>query len=90
MRPEFQSRGITLPRQGARQLRAKLNRVELDLGSLRAGQFLEGRCSNHDGAVAVPASPVEQRSGSLDQPLPGPRLVFLNNRTPDCFQRFVR
>ena len=33
---------------------------------------------------------VQQRRGGLNQSLPDTRFVFLNNRTPDCFQRFVR
>ncbi len=86
---EFQSWGITLPRQGARQLRAKCYGFELNRGMLRTGQLLKRRCSNHDGAVTVPASAVQQRGGGLNQTLPDPRLVFLNNRTPDCFQRFM-
>src|SRR5437867_11837813 len=87
---EFQSWGITLPRQGARQVRAKLYGFELDVGSLRTGQRLERRCSNHDRAVTVPAGSVQQRGGGLNQTLPDPRLGFLNNRTPDGFQRFLR
>src|SRR5438034_5651705 len=87
---EFQSWGISLPRQGARQLRAKLYRFELDRWMLRTGQLLERRRSNHNGAVPVPAGSVQQRGGGLNQTLPHPRLVFLNNRTPDCFHRFVR
>ena len=89
MRPEFQSRRIALPRQSARELRAELHRVELDLGPLRAGQLFQGRRSNDDGTMAVPARLMEQRGGRLNEPLPHSRLVFLNNRTPDCFQRFV-
>src|SRR2546427_3959522 len=81
--------GVTLPRQGARQMRAKLYGFELDLGLLRPGQLLECRRSNDDGAVAVPAGPMHQRGGGLNQTLPDTRLAFLNNRTPDCFQRFV-
>src|ERR1044071_8333357 len=86
---EFQSWGISLPRQGARQLRAKLYGFELDRRMLRTGQLLERRRSNHNRAVTVPAGSVQQRGGGLNQPLPDPRLVFLNNRTPDCFQRLV-
>src|SRR5260370_14273312 len=71
-------------------MRAKLNGVELDLGSLRPGQLRECRCANDDDAVAVPACPMQQGSRSLNQALPDSSLVFLNNRTPDCFQRFVR
>src|SRR6266487_3973741 len=87
---EFQSWGISLPRQGARQLRAKLYGFELDRWMLRTGQLLERRRSNHNGAVPVPAGSVQQRGGGLNQTLPHPRLVFLNNRTPDCFQLLVR
>jgi hypothetical protein len=56
---EFQARGIAFPRQGARQLRAKLNRFEFNLRSLRAGQLFERRCSNHDRAVPVPTIPMQ-------------------------------
>src|SRR5439155_23830271 len=88
--PECLSRRVTLPRQGARELRAKLYGFEVEVGMLRSCQLLERRRSNDDGAVAVPAPPVQQCGGRLNQPLPDPRLVFLNNRTPDCFHRFVR
>src|SRR3989441_10907836 len=71
-------------------MRAKVYGFELDLGSLRAGQLLECRRSNDDGAVAVPAGPMQQRGGGLNEALPRTGLVFPNNRTPDCFQRFVR
>jgi hypothetical protein len=63
---------------------------ELDVGSLGPGQLLECRRSNDDSTMAVPAGPMEQRGGGLNQALPHARFVFLNNRTPDCFQRFVR
>src|ERR1041384_2285765 len=89
-RPEFQARGISLPRQGTRQVRAKLYRVEFDVGRLWARELLERRCSNHDRAVAVPSRPMQQGGGALNQALPHPRFVFLNNRTPNCFQRLVR
>src|SRR2546425_11265335 len=71
-------------------VRAKVYGFELDLGSLRAGQLLECRRSNDDGAVAVPAGPMQQRGGGLNEALPRTGLVFPNNRTPDRFQRFVR
>src|SRR5882672_6029205 len=90
MRPEFQSWGVTLPPQGARQVRAKFHRFKLDLGSLRTGELPECRCNNHHCAMSVPADPVQERRGGLNEALPHPGLVFLNNRTPDCFQRFVR
>jgi len=86
---EFQSRGITLPRQGARQLGAKSYGFEFDLGSLRTGQLLERCRSNDDGPVTVPTGPVQQRGRGLNEALPDLRLFPLNNRTPDCFQRFV-
>src|SRR5437879_13819239 len=90
MGSKFQSRGITLPRHGARQLSAKLHGFEFDLGSLRTGQLLERRRSNDNGPVTVPAGPVQQRGRGLNEALPDLRLFLLNNRTPDCFQRFVR
>src|ERR1041384_6314416 len=89
-RPEFQARGISLPREGTRQVRAKLYRVEFDVGRLWARELLERRCSNHDRPVAVPSRPMQQGGGALNQALPHPRFVFLNNRTPNCFQRLVR
>src|SRR2546427_9117412 len=87
---EFQSRGITLPRQGARQLGAKFYGFEFDLGSLRTGQLLERCRSNDHRPVTVPTGPVQQRGRGLNEALPDLRLCLLNNRTPDCFQRFVR
>jgi len=71
-------------------MRAKLYGFELDVGSLWPSQLSQRRRSNDDGAMAVPAGPVQQRGGGLNQTLPDTRLVFLNNRTPDCFQRFMR
>src|SRR2546426_9854174 len=87
---EFQSRGITLPRQGARQLGAKFYGFEFDLGSLRTGQLLERCRSNDDGPVTVPAGPVLQRGRGLNEGLPDLRLFLLINRAPDCVQLFVR
>jgi hypothetical protein len=86
---EFQSRGITLPGQGARELRAKCDRFELDLGKLRAGEFLERRRPDDHRTVSIPAAAMQQGRGGLNEALPGPSLVLLNNRTPDCFQRLV-
>src|SRR4029077_9566740 len=45
---------------------------------------------NDDGPVSVPTGPVQQRGRGLNEALPDLRLFLLNNRTPDCFQRFVR
>src|ERR1041384_6145639 len=74
-RPEFRARGISLPREGTRQVRAKLYRVEFDVGRLWARALLERRCSTHARAVAGPSRPLR---------------FFLNNRTPNCFQPLVR
>ena len=71
-------------------MRAKIHGFELDVGSLWPSQLSQRRRSNDDGAMAVPAGPVQQRGGGLNEALPHARFVFLNNRTPDCFQRFVR
>src|SRR5216117_2077405 len=89
IRSEFQSRGITLPRQGPRQLRAEMNRLELHVAELRPGELLERRRAHHHGAVPVAAFAVQQRRGGLNQSLKGARLGFLNNRTPHGFQRLV-
>src|ERR1051325_9677818 len=89
IRPEFQSRGIPLPRQGARQLRAKVHGLELDVRPLRAGELLEGRPTDDIHAVTVAAFSMEQRGRRLNQPLPHGRRGFRNNRTPDGFQGLV-
>jgi len=70
-------------------MRAKRYGFEFNIGSLRPGQFLQRCRSNDDGAVTVPAGPMQQRCSGLNEALPHACLVFLNNRTPDCFQRFV-
>src|ERR1041384_2671967 len=85
-RPEFQARGISLPRQGTRQVRAKLYRVEFDVGRLWARELLERRCSNHDRAVAVPSRPMKQGGSALNQALPHPRFAFPYNKKPNFFQ----
>src|SRR5439155_20984897 len=85
---EFQSRRITLPRQGARQLGAKSYGFEFDLGSLRTGQLLERCRSNDDSPVTVPAGPVQHPRRALNKALPDLRLFLLNNKTPDWFQTF--
>src|SRR5512145_331052 len=90
MGSEFQSRGLALPRQGARELRAKFHRFELDLGLLRASKLLQRCCANDHRPMAVPTGPMEQGRGRLNVALPDPGLALLNNRTPDCFQRLVR
>src|ERR1051325_4917006 len=89
IRPEFQSWGIPLPRQGARQLRAKVHGLELDVRPLRAGELLEGRPTDDIHAVTVAAFSMEQRGRRLNQPLPHGRRGFRNNRTPDGFQGLV-
>src|ERR1700694_3404650 len=86
---EFQSRGIALPPQGPRQLRAELNCLKLDIGLLRAGELVEGRRSDDHRAVAVAARPMQECGGGLNQALHDPRFVLLNNRTPDGFQRLM-
>jgi len=70
-------------------MRTKRYSLEFNVGSLRPGHFLQRRRSNDDSAVTVPAGLMQQRCGGLNEALPHARLVFLNNRTPDCFQRFM-
>src|SRR5882762_8987865 len=93
IRAEFQSRGIPLPHQGARELRTKLPDLELDVRSLRPGESLQRGRADRVYPVPVAALPVQQRGRRLDQPLPNPRrlgVAVLNNRTPHGFQGFVR
>src|SRR4029077_4012416 len=66
-RPPFQSWGISLPGQGAHQVRAKAHRLELDVGPLRARQLPHRRRPDLDQAVPVAASPVQQGRAGLDQ-----------------------
>src|SRR5438309_9983369 len=87
---EFQSRGITLPRQGARQLGAKFYGFEFDLGSLRTGQLLERCRSNDHRPVTVAAGPVQQRGRGLYDALAVLRLFLLDICTPESFSRVVR
>src|SRR5207245_10993646 len=54
MRPPFQSRGLSLPRQCARQSRAKYRGFELDVGPLRARQLLERGGADRSHAVLIP------------------------------------
>src|SRR5436190_1704164 len=82
---EFQSRGISLPRQGAPQMRAKLNGLEFDRRMLRPRQLGERRRSHGDHAVAIATALVQQRRRGLNQALPDPPLAVLNNRTPNGF-----
>src|SRR5260370_42620733 len=62
MRPEFQSRGAALPRQGARQLRAAAHRFEVHRRALRPREFLERRRPEGRDAVAV-APPLSDPHG---------------------------
>src|SRR5204862_4043636 len=92
IRSEFQSRGIALPHQGARQLRAKPPGLELDVGPLGPAQLLERGRPNHLHAMPVAPLVVQQRGRRLDQPLPdsrGLRVALPNNRTPYGFQGLV-
>jgi len=86
---EFQSWGVALPRQGPRQLRAEMNRLELHLGSLRPRESLQGGGAYDHCPMTITAALVEERRRRLDQSLEDSRVVFLNNRTPDGFQRLV-
>src|SRR6266487_1453281 len=73
IRAEFQSRGIPLSRQGARELRTKPLDLELDVRSRRARQLLQrGRRLDQ---------PLPDARGVL--------VAVLNNRTPHGFQGFV-
>src|SRR3989442_14143238 len=67
IRAEFQSRGIPLSRQGARQLRAKPLDLELDVRSRRARPPLPP--SRPDGRNALPGAPPPTQQGG---PRPGP------------------
>src|SRR5881396_892339 len=92
IRAEFQSRGIPLSRQGARELRAKPLDLELDVRSERARQLLQRRPPDGCDPVPVAALQMQQRRRGLDQPLPDACHVVVavpNNRTPDSFQGFV-
>src|SRR5256885_6573008 len=92
IRAEFQSRGIPLPHQGARELRAKLPDLELDVRPLRSGELLQRGRADRVYTVAVAALPVQQRGRRLDQPLPNPRrlgVAVLNNSTPYRFHGLV-
>src|SRR5258708_33913977 len=73
IRPPFQSRGITLPRQGPRQPIAEVHRFELDGRMLRAGQLLQRRGTDPNRAGPIALLAVQQRRRRLNQPLPSPR-----------------
>src|SRR6266508_3353297 len=73
IRSEFQSRRISLPRQGARQLRATPLRLELDIRTPGAGE-LRLRRRRLDQPLPDP-----RRVG----------VAVVNNRTPDGFQRLM-
>src|SRR5260370_6878642 len=91
MRPEFQSRGVALSRQGARQLRAEAHRFELHRRVLRARQFLERRRPHGGHAVAVAPTLVQQPGPPLNPPLPHPGRPPLppNKRNPPPFPPFL-
>src|SRR2546430_7135847 len=84
IRAEFQSRGIPLPHQGARELRAKPPDLELDVRPLGPVQLVERGPPDRIHAVPVAALPMQQRGRRLDQSLPDSRrarIAVLNNRT---------
>src|SRR5258705_1812815 len=66
---EFQSRRIALPRQGSRQLRAEMNRLEFDIGPLRTGESLQSRGSNDYCAMAIPTAAMQPSCSRLNQAL---------------------
>jgi hypothetical protein len=55
---------MSLPREGAPQLRAKTDGLELDIRALGSGQLRQRRGSNNHRAVAVPALAMQQRRGA--------------------------
>src|SRR2546428_8015096 len=61
IRAEFQSRGIPLSRQGARELRAKPLDLELDVRSRRARQLLPRSPPARLNAVPVAPPPLQPR-----------------------------
>src|SRR6266850_2581775 len=90
MLPKFQSWGIALPRQGPRQLRAEVSRLEFHFGLLGPGESFQCRGTHDHRTVAIATAAMQQRRRCLNQSLKDSGLVFLNNRTPHGFQRLVR
>src|SRR5712691_1124961 len=89
---QLQSWRLGMAGQRSRQRLAKPNRVDLDIGPLRARQLLERRLAHHRHAVPVPPLLMQQRGRRLDQSLPNGCRGFVavtNNRTPDGFQSLV-
>src|SRR2546422_9097963 len=87
--PQLQSWRLGIAGERSRQLVAKPNRFDLDIGPLLARQLLERRPAHHRHAMPIAPLLMEQRRRRLDQSLPnaGRRLVAAtNNRTPDGFQ----
>src|SRR3990172_6035708 len=92
IRAKLQSRGGSLPRQGPRELRAKVDKLELDVRPLRPAELLQRGRADDAHTVPVAAPQVQQGGRCLDQPLPDAgrvRLTVRNYRTPDGFQSLV-
>src|SRR5690348_16887621 len=73
---EFQSRRIPLPRQGARELRAKRDHFVFDHGERRPRELLQRPGAHYDHAVTVAPGAVQQRGGGLDEPLKDPGFIL--------------
>src|SRR5882724_2315448 len=89
---QLQSWRLGIAGERSRQLLAKPNRFDFDVGPLRARQLLERRTAHHRHAMPVPPLLMEQRGRRLDQSLPNACRSFVavtNNRTPDGFQGLV-
>src|SRR2546430_2416205 len=68
--PQLQSRRLGIADERARQLLSEPNRLDFDIGPLRAVQLLERRPAHHRHAMPIRPLLMEQRSRGLDQPLP--------------------
>src|SRR6266480_146469 len=95
---QLQARWLGIAGERPRQLLAKSNGLDFDIGPLWALQLLEGRSTHHRHTMPIPPLLMEQRGRRLDQSLPNAcRGVFAvtnifaltNNRTPDGFQGLV-
>src|SRR6266513_1603936 len=89
---QLQARRLGLAGERPRQLLAKSNGLDFDIGPLWALQLLEGRSTHHRHTMPIPPLLMEQRGRRLDQTLPNACRVLVavtNNRTPDGFQGLV-
>src|SRR6266550_3685767 len=89
---QLQARRLGIAGERPRQLLAKSNGLDFDIGPLWALQLLEGRSTHHRHTMPIPPLLMEQRGRRLDQALPNACRVLVavtNNRTPDGFQGLV-